>query len=237
MNANCAAKEFCAELKGEKKMCTKIGRLFFAATAAVVACEFLVGCSSPPPRPPITVINAEDVAVAGRPTGKTYMGLTVTEMPFLLAGNETRYLPITSGGPIPAENQTVKIEVSGLFTERGETKDSTAKLTWVFGFSLKQALEIDAVQVEQVFPSAEPVPMLKDVDPMRKITKGGWSGSSPSGEMSEALNPWFFRAGGSVFVYKFTITPKGAQPVVLFQPTWISEQAKQTLRAALKKPR
>ncbi len=218
-------------------MRTEICSRLFSVTAAVVACELLVGCSSPQPRPPITVIKAEDVSVGGRPTGKTYMGLSVTEMPFSLAGGETRYLPITSGGPIPAENDAVKIEVSGLVTDRGETKDSTARLTWVFAFSLKQALEIDAVQIEQVFPSSEPVSMLKDVEPMRKITKSGWSGSSPSGVMSEALNPWFFRAGGSVFVYKFTITPKGAQPIVLFQPTWISEQAKQTLRAAVSKPR
>lgn len=191
----------------------------------------LFGCAAEPAK--IVTIPAEQVGNVPIRTGKAHRGQPIILFPYKLAGGEVKHLPVTDGGPLPAEDDSIKIQVSGLFGSRPTEGQRAPQLEWVFGFTAKTPLEIARVKIEQVFPSDVPISVVDHVEeaPLKKVRD--WSKRAAAGDMTAEANPWFFKAQGSVFVFRFTVIPQSGKPIVLLQPTWISAPAKEALRKSL----
>ncbi|MCA2997245.1 MAG: hypothetical protein ING75_01455 [Rhodocyclaceae bacterium] len=192
---------------------------------------FLFGCAAEPTK--IVTIPAEQVGNVPIRTGKTHQGQPIILFPYRLAGGEVKHLPVTDGGPLPAEDDSIKIQVSGLIGSRASEGQRAPQLAWVFGFTANMPLEIARVKIEQVFPSEVAISVVDHVEeaPLKKVRD--WSKRAAAGDMTAEANPWFFKAQGSVFVFRFTIIPQSGKPIVLLQPTWISAPAKEALRKSL----
>jgi len=159
---------------------------------------------------------------------RTYMGHPVSDMKFPIAGGQEVSLPVTDAGPIPAEDKDYKIEVAGFSITPSLLRPKQAALAWQFALTAKGSQTLEHVKVEEVYPD-DAVTVLVD-DPSPSLQKKVWSRSSVGVEPNPISVPWLFKEGSSVFVMRFTISPAGKPPVVLYQPVWFSKPVKETFR-------
>jgi len=159
---------------------------------------------------------------------RTYMGYQVVDKEFSIAGGKTVRLPVTQAGPIPAENQDFKIEAAGLSVHPSPLNSKQAALAWGFSLTDKASKALERVVVEEVYPSSTARTVVDDHSP--SLQEKLWSGSSASVEPNPIFTPWLFDDRDSVFVFRFTITPAGSPPVVLYQPAWYSRPIKEQFR-------
>jgi len=159
---------------------------------------------------------------------RTYMGYQVVDKEFPIAGGKTVSLPVTQAGPIPAENQDFKIEAAGVSVQPSTLNPRQAALVWHFVLTDKASKALERVVVEEVYPDAVAAIVVDDHSPALK--EKTWSGASASVEPSPIFTDWLFHDGDSVFVFRFTITPAGRPPVVLYQPAWYSRPIKEQFR-------
>src|SRR5262245_3491918 len=88
------------------------------------------------------------VVLVGCSSSRTYMGQKVVDAPFIVAGGtKTLRLPVTDGGPIPAEDERIKIQVAGFLISR---KEPSPTITWRFAFTSKHPQVIEQVVVEEL---------------------------------------------------------------------------------------
>ena len=157
-------------------------------------------------------------------TGPTYLGHAVSKVPFKVDGGKTINLPVTSAGPLPAENENYKIEGAGFNASLKKESPSESKLTWAFSFVSKKASELDSVVIEQVTKSGGLKLLVKDNAPALK--NKNWVGWSSSESMTKDLLPWLYSSSDSTFVFKFTIKANDGSSVVMYQPSIISRRHK-----------
>lgn len=167
------------------------------------------------------------VALAGCASQRSYHGQKVTDMPFPVAGGTTLMLPVTDGGPIPAQNDDIKIQVAGFVLHRAADHRSAPELSWTFAFTSRTGHRIEQVLVEEVGQGSTPRLMLADGAP--RLEGGNWSGSTKAVSADPESAPWLYANSASVFVFKFSIKPEGMPVQTLYQPSWFSAQAKQAM--------
>jgi hypothetical protein len=170
--------------------------------------------------------TAAPSASSNQPT-RTYMGHRVVDMNFPIAGGETVSLPVTDAGPIPAESPAFKIEIAGVSIDGPKQ----ATLAWKFALTSKTSKTLEHVLVEEVHPS-EVAKVLVD-DPSPSLKDKIWSSTTAGIEPNPSTTAWLFTEVASVFVFRFTITPAGSPPVVLYQPAWFSPPSKEAFRQAI----
>lgn len=159
---------------------------------------------------------------------RTYLGYKVFDMGFPIAGGKTVALPVTDAGPIPAENQDFKVEAAGVSVQPSLFSPRRAALAWGFSLTAKSSKAPAHVVIEEVYPDKTATLLVDDKSPALK--EKAWSGSSASVEATPGTTAWLFAEDASVFVFRFTITPAGGSPEVLYQPSWISRPAKVSFR-------
>lgn len=152
------------------------------------------------------------------------MGYKVTSMSFPLADGVTVLLPVTDAGPIPAENEKIKIEVAGYNVGPIPGQEKVPGLFWIFGFTSKLNQTIESVEVEEVFANDKAILVVDDQTPSLKGVT--WSTHTGYTEVSPHGVPWLYTSKPTVFVYKFSIKIDGEQ-IVLYQPIYFSSRAKQ----------
>lgn len=164
------------------------------------------------------------ILFVGSAFSQTYMGQKVVNMPFPIAGGKILMLPVTDGGPIPAQNDKIKIQVAGFHVGPRKDNKKIPELTWVFGFTSKNDQKIKKVSIEEIAsddPTIQPIhddtPQLKDND---------WSASTESIEVNSRTLPWLYSSKPSIFVFKFAIAMEGEPEIVLYQPTWFPAKVK-----------
>ena len=143
----------------------------------------------------------------------TYMGYEVDQESFKIAGGDKVKLPVTKAGPIPAENERIKIEVAA-FDIAMRSKPQI--LTWRFGLLSKVAQKIEKITVEQVYEVDQPRLMLEVSDP--ELKGNTWYGITKAEDITKQANPWLHSIFSTTFVYRFTINIEGEPPMVLYQP-------------------
>ena len=173
-------------------------------------------------------------ASAQRAPSKTFMGKPVFDAPFVIAGGKTIHLPFTEGGPIPAENDLVAIQSAAFFIGPSKKSANNSELFWSFSFTSKSQAKFDEIRVEEVFPSSTEVSYIKDTSPV--VNGMFWLRNGDPVIVSPKNIPWLYSKKPSVFVFKFTIKPKGQAPVVLYQPAFFSPESKATLLSAHVRP-
>jgi len=163
---------------------------------------------------------------------RTYMGQPVVDMQFSIAGGKTVSLPVTDGGPIPAEDRDFKIEAAGFSIQPSLFGSKQALLAWQFGLTSKTSKTLDRVVVEEVFPSDVSKVLVDDQSP--SLSGKMWSGSTVGVAPNPTSTPWLFTEKASIFVFRFTITPAGSgRPVVLHQPAWFSRPVKEQFQQTI----
>jgi len=160
------------------------------------------------------------------------MGYQVVDKEFPIAGGKTVSLPVTQDGPIPAENQDFKIDVAGFSVQPSILNPKQAALTWHFALTAKTAKTLDRVLVEEVYPDAVATTMVDDHSPSLK--EKAWFSNLAGVQANPIFVEWLFSERDSVFVFRFTITPAGSPPVVLYQPAWFSRPVKEQFRQVVK---
>lgn len=156
------------------------------------------------------------------------MGYQVKDVVFSIAGGQSVTLPMTVAGPIPAENDTYKIEVAGFSVGPSKEKSSETQLTWGFALSAKKSVNLKQVLVEQVSPGDVEKKMLKDTS--ASLKNGMWRGSAEPVPLNENETPWLYESGSSTFIFKITIQAEGQNDVVLYQPSTFPQQSKEIFR-------
>ena len=178
----------------------------------------------------VRVIFASLLAVmlASCASQQKYMGHPVSQKSFMIAGGETVTLPVTAAGPIPAENEQFKIEVAGFSVGPSKVENGKKALIWGFALTNKVSVKLESVVVEEVAPTNQPKILVSDSAPESK--NGVWRGSAQEIIPSAQTTPWLFENGTSTFIYRFSIKPKNAPVVVLYQPSSFAVQSKAVFR-------
>lgn len=180
-----------------------------------------------------TVLSLLTVGLAGCASQNTYMGYKVVDMPFNVAGGKTVSLPITDAGPIPAENQSFKIEVAGFTVVPSKDNPSQAILIWQFTLTARSSQTLERVVVEEVAPTDVEKLLVEDHAPLLKGKI--WSRTSQPIEASKTLTPWLYTDKASIFVFRFTIKAREEPDTVLYQPAWFSKPVKEMFREMIAK--
>jgi hypothetical protein len=162
---------------------------------------------------------------------RTYMGQKVVDLSVPIVGGETLSLPVTAAGPIPAENRAFKVEVAGFNVHPSLVGPREATLSWGFVFTSKASKELARVLVEEVYPGEVAKVVVDDRSPALKDKM--WSGRSAAVLPSPDTTAWLYIEEPSLFVFRFTITPLGKSPVVLYQPAWFSPPVKGQFRQVI----
>jgi len=168
---------------------------------------------------------------------RSYMGYRVVDFPFEIAGVGTVGLPVTDGGPIPAESDRFKVEVAGFVVGQSKRDPKQGEVTWRFVVSAKKEVELTNVTVEEVTPSKEARLIIKDEAPGKIGNPKDvlWRASTPPASASPADSPWLYSDKASIYVFRFTINERGQAPVVLYQPAWFAVAAKQAMLKAIER--
>jgi hypothetical protein len=151
----------------------------------------------------------------------------IIEVPFHIAGGRVLQLPVTDGGPIPAEKNGIKIQVAGFVIGPSASNPAVPALTWRFAFSAKTDQQLEQVVVEEVGTSDSAKLMLSDNQP--QLEKGSWVGGSETIKADPSTTPWLYSNAPSIFVFKFSIKAQGMPVQILYQPSWFSAQAKKAM--------
>jgi hypothetical protein len=154
----------------------------------------------------------------------TYQGYDVKEESFRIAGGEKVTLPVTKAGPIPAENERVKIEVAGFNIA---FKDNPQTLVWQFGFQSKVPQKIEKITVEQVYDVDQPRAMLDVSAP--ELKGNTWFATTAAEPITKEANPWLHSIFSTTFIFKFTIAIEGEPAMVLYQPATFAGSTKARL--------
>lgn len=180
-----------------------------------------------------TVLLLLAILLASCASQRTYMGHKVVDMPFIVAGGKTVALPVTDSGPIPAENQSFKIEMAGFTVRPAEDNPSQAVLTWQFALTAKSSQTLERVVVEEVAPSDIEKSFVEDRVPLLKGKT--WSRTAQPLLASRTSTPWLYTDKASIYVFRFTIKAPGEPDIVLYQPAWFSKSAKEIFRERIAK--
>jgi hypothetical protein len=157
----------------------------------------------------------------------------VVEMPFPIAGGQILRLPVTDGGPVPAENDKIKIEVAGFIIGPSAADPTVPSLIWMFNFATKTDQKIEQVVIEEVAASDSAKLMLVDDRP--NLKQGSWAGRSTPTKADRLSVPWLYSSKPSIFVFKFSVKVQGLPVQILYQPSWFPPAAKKAMMAGYEK--
>lgn len=164
------------------------------------------------------------IFISGFTGNRTHMGDRVEEVPFQLASGEVVYLPVTKAGrPVPAENDSFKIEVAGIQIP-GKEPGKKLSMIWSFMLTSKKPVELEYVHIDQVFPGNTSIRILNDEEP--SLNESVWFGNQEPVLINKTFTPWLYEDGISIFIFKITIKVNSQAPTVLYQPSMIPESAK-----------
>lgn len=166
--------------------------------------------------------------LAGCSSAPTYMGHRVHDISIPIAGGKTISASMTNAGPLPAENEDFKIEVAGFVVGPSKENPDQAVLTWKFGLTSKTGQSPEMIKVEEVSPSKEDRLLLEDTTP--RLQGNIWAGSTFPSPAGKTQTPWLYEKKGSIYVFRFTIKSTEKPAVILYQPAWYSEAAKDKFR-------
>jgi hypothetical protein len=173
------------------------------------------------------------VVIAAGVFAETYNGLKVFNMSFQIAGGETLKLPATDGGPLPAQNDNIKIDAAGFIVSPSKANPELLAVTWVFAFISKKDQKIERVTVEEVVPSKTAILVFEDEAP--KLEGKRWSGHvHPIDATPESL-PWLYSNEPSIFVFRFSVFAQGEPVQIFYQPAWFPTQMKAAMIAPVTK--
>lgn len=173
-----------------------------------------------------SLISSRDLFSHKTLTSERHMGLPVYLVPFPIANGDIAKVKVTDAGVVPAENDLIKIQTAGVGISPSKIEPKKAHLSWVFEFITKKVLPITKVLIEEVAPSDQ-VKFIYMSTP-KSIETVKWSGSPDTIEANIITAPWLYSDKATIYVFKFTIHIKDAEPVSLYQAAWFSTDAKTT---------
>ncbi len=164
---------------------------------------------------------------------RTYMGYEILDFPVEIADGEVVSLPITEGGPIPAETNDFKVEFAGFGVKPSSEDPRSASLVLRFLLRSKSAQEVLRILVEEVAPADPAEVLLLDEDPTFEDSL--WLSELPVPGEVESSAPWLFEDEVSMFIFRITIQSFEGEETTLLQPTWFSSESKAALRQLIEK--
>ncbi len=158
------------------------------------------------------------LAVFAQPTETIEIGI---------AGGQKITANIGRGGPVPAEDLRIKIEVAGILVGPSRTNSREPELVWNFSFRSKTNHNVLAVIVEDV--TFDPIKTLVgDLEPV--VRDNVWRGfAEPISVTKEAL-PWLYDDRATMKIFRFTVRYDDDQRSVLHQLAMYQAGAKEQLR-------
>ena len=166
----------------------------------------------------VAILFALPDAASAQPTETTEIGI---------AGGQKIEARISRGGPVPAEDLRIKIEVAGMLVGPSSTNSREPELVWNFSFRNKTDHNVLAVIVDDV--TFDPMKTLvSDLEPV--LRNDVWRGfAEPIVVAKEAL-PWVYDSGPTMKVFRFTVRYDDDQRSVLYQLAMFQPLAKEQIR-------
>ncbi|HEY1268775.1 MAG TPA: hypothetical protein VGH16_16080 [Candidatus Binatia bacterium] len=146
-----------------------------------------------------------------------------------IAGGQKITANISRGGPVPAEDLRIKIEIAGIIVGPSRTNSREPELVWNFSFRNKTNHNVLAVIVDDV--TFDPIKTLVgDLEPVARDNV--WRGfAEPIAVTKESL-PWLFDSGPTMKVFRFTVRYDDDQRSILHQLGMYSAGGKEALLEA-----
>jgi hypothetical protein len=145
-----------------------------------------------------------------------------------IAGGQKILAKISAGGPMPAEDARIKIEVAGMIVGPHPRESNDPHLFWSFAFRNKTGQNVVSVTVADV--THDPITTLVS-DDQPKLQNTSWIGrGDPIAVTKEAL-PWVYDSRATMKVFRFTVRYADDQESVVHQLAMYPVGAKQAIRA------
>src|SRR5262249_6579694 len=153
---------------------------------------------------------------------------------FKIAGGKTVAVSVTDSGPVPAENDRVKIEVAGMLILPSFQGRKGPFFLWNFAFRSKDGRPVSGVLIEDV--TVDPIIELV-ADQKAHLQDGTWSGRGRPIAITREDLPWVFEPKDTLKVFRFTIRHADGGNSILHQLAWYSGSAKDAIRKQAEKGR
>jgi|SRR6266850_2107733 len=149
----------------------------------------------------------------------------VVEIP--IAGGQRISVAIADAGPVPAENERLKIEVAGMLIRAAHEGQPGPFLLWNFSFRSKDGFVPIAVAVDDV--TADPlVAVVNDTAPV--LQNAIWGGRARPILINATNLPWVYEEKPTIKVFRFTVRQADGSASVLHQLAWFPASAKKAIR-------
>jgi len=150
---------------------------------------------------------------------------------FKISGGTTVTCACTDSGPLPAESGPYKLIGAGFALG---PDPSGKKFFLIFGFDLvvNETGKPTHISVEDV--SGEAASSMVD-DNSPHVKNHAWQGNAKPMIISEQSTPWLYDPKPTIKIFRVTISAKGKQDVVLYQPAWYPAPTKAQIVAIVTK--
>ena len=141
---------------------------------------------------------------------------------------------VMDGGPVPAENERLKIEIAGMVVSAAQDSQPGPALIWNFSFRVKDGASLGAVAVDDV--TADPIAvMVNDNAPV--LQNGTWGGRARPLLINARDLPWLYEPKPTIKVFRFTVRHADGEVSVLHQLAWFPVPTKNVIREHAEKVR
>ena len=144
-----------------------------------------------------------------------------------IAGGKTISATVADGGPLPAEDARLKIEVAGILVRFREDRKEP-QLVWNFSFRAKVGQPVSAVNVDDV--TEDPVSSLVS-DSRPTLQDSVWRGFAQPIGITKEMIPWLYDSKPLVKVFRFTVRYEDDSESTLHQLAWYPASFKEAVRA------
>lgn len=127
-------------------------------------------------------------------------------------------------GPLPAENDWVKVEVAGYLLSEDKAGDGFS-WTWTFTLDMNNP-GVNLVAISDV-SDATASRLVAPGDGV--FSKGKWLAQSAARPVSGFHLPWLYKDGDSVRIMRFSLADIHGETRILYQPIFFSHSSKKSL--------
>jgi hypothetical protein len=183
-----------------------------------------------------TIILITSIIIAGCasiPKTQKYLGLDVYDKKFIISDGKTLFLPVTSVGAIPIEDENYAIEVAGVITGSKEKNKDESILIYTFVINSKNYNELQSIQIEQVYPNKKSKLLILDNSPVDRFSF--WDLSTIPFKIKRANMQPFYKKEETTVVFKISVKETNGKQFIYYQPSSVFVKSRNTLNQHLAK--
>lgn len=198
-------------------------------TTLLSACVTQQGPRRPPPQSQSPVEEGRELNAFLMNNAK-HRGQKVRQVQFRVDGGKTLLFSMLydheGSLPFPAENKDYIIPIEAYSADTGQVAQSRLFPKFVVHVKKYPAVELEYVRIEQVDTADGSLQLLFEDEVPILTNQGIWRALPIPLVVTEDASPWLYSSGDSILLFKFTIKAQGSPAVVMYQPSFFSQETK-----------